>query len=101
MFLAVVCVIFFAAGAICADSASQEREAASLEKTVRRSIAQCYAVEGAYPPGLDYLRKHYGLAYDERRFYIDYTAIGSNIMPDVTILPRSKNETTDTEGGLP
>jgi hypothetical protein len=49
-------------------------------------------VEGTYPPSLEYLKEHYGLIYDEESYYIDYTAIGSNIMPDVTILPRSKSE---------
>ena len=58
----------------------------SLENALNRSITQCYAVEGAYPPSLAYIKEHYGLIYDEELFYVDYQPIGSNIMPDVTIM---------------
>ncbi len=61
----------------------------SLETALMRSISQCYAVEGSYPPDLEYIVEHYGLIYDESLFYIDYQPIGSNIMPDVTILTKS------------
>lgn len=85
-------VIFFISGINTIDDSTAGEQAKSLETAVRRSVAQCYAVEGTYPPSLDYLKEHYGLIYDASRFYVDYTAIGSNIMPDITILPRSKNE---------
>lgn len=85
-------VIFFIRGVNSVDNTTSSEQAKSLETAVRRSVAQCYAVEGTYPPSLDYLKEHYGLIYDEDAFYIDYTAIGSNIMPDITILPRSENE---------
>ncbi len=60
----------------------------SLETALSRSIAQCYAVEGMYPPNLDYLKEHYGLTYDEAMFLVDYQPIGSNLMPETTVLPR-------------
>lgn len=85
-------VIFFIIGINTVDDSTAGEQAKNLESAVWRSVAQCYAVEGAYPPSLDYLKDHYGLIYDTDRFYIDYTAIGSNIMPDITILPRSKSE---------
>ena len=34
---------------------------------VRNAALTCYAVEGAYPEDLSYLREYYGLAYDENR----------------------------------
>jgi hypothetical protein len=85
-------VIFFISGVTSVDDTTTEEQAKSLETAVRRSIAQCYAVEGTYPPSLDYLKEHYGLIYDADSYYIDYTSIGSNIMPDVTILPKTGNE---------
>lgn len=84
-------VIFFITGINTVDDTTSDEQAKSLETTVRRSVAQCYAVEGTYPPSLEYLEEHYGLIYDTNTFYIDYTAIGSNIMPDITILPKSNN----------
>lgn len=81
-------LFFFIYGINTVDSTTTSEQAKRLEITIRRSTAQCYAVEGTYPPDLDYLKKHYGLIYDTNLFYVDYTAIGSNIMPDITILPK-------------
>lgn len=54
---------------------------------LRRAAVQCYALEGAYPPSLDYLAAHYGVEIDESRYFVDYQYIASNLMPDITVLP--------------
>lgn len=64
-----------------------EKEA-NLNRAVMHSISTCYALEGAYPPNLDYLEENYGLTYDDTLYYIDYHPIGSNLRPDVTIIVR-------------
>ena len=89
MFFVLGFLIFFIVGVNTVDDTTSNEQAKSLETAVRRSVAQCYAVEGTYPPSLEYLEEHYGLLYDTDSFYIDYTAIGSNIMPDITILPKT------------
>ena len=48
----------------------------------------CYAIEGSYPESLQYLKDNYGLTYDEEKYFIDYQVLGSNILPDVTIIDR-------------
>lgn len=58
----------------------------TLQAAVTRSVTRCYAEEGAYPESLDYLKEHYGLHYDENKYFVDYQPIGSNIMPDITIM---------------
>ena len=67
---------------------STDKQRESLETAVSNDIAQCYAIEGFYPPDIDYLKERYGLFYDENRFYIDYRSIGSNLYPDVTIIEK-------------
>ena len=63
------------------------RESLALtEQSVRRAAVECYALEGAYPTSLAYLEEHYGVAVDEKRFLVDYVYIGSNLMPDITVL---------------
>lgn len=63
-------------------------EALSLaEQNIRRAAVECYALEGFYPASLSYLREHYGVTVDEGRYLVDYTYIGSNLMPDITVLP--------------
>ena len=89
MFFVLGFLIFFIVGVNTVDDTTSSDQAKSLETAVRRSVAQCYAVEGTYPPNLEYIEEHYGLLYDTDSFYIDYTAIGSNIMPDITILPKT------------
>ena len=43
-------------------------------------------MEGAYPNDLEYLRSHYGLAYDQSRYIVRYDAFGSNLMPSISVL---------------
>ncbi len=81
--------VLFYSGIQSVSETTAEKQRESLETALTRSISQCYAVEGAYPPNLDYIVEHYGLIYDDSLFYIDYQPIGSNIMPDVTILTKS------------
>lgn len=64
----------------------------SLESALRHDIAECYAIEGFYPPNLSYIESHYGLVYDKNLFFIDYNAFGSNMYPDVTIISISDNK---------
>lgn len=84
--------VFFFRGIHTVDDTTSNEQVRSLEQAIRRSIVQCYAVEGTYPPSLDYLKEHYGISYDSEHFFVDYTSIGSNIMPDITIIPRDASE---------
>ena len=52
---------------------------------VRNAALTCYAVEGAYPEDLSYLREYYGLAYDENRYFVSYDAFASNLLPDIYV----------------
>lgn len=79
-------MFFFLYGIQSVSVTTSEKQLESLENAIHRSIIQCYALEGTYPPSLDYLKEHYGITYDEDTYLVDYTSIGSNIMPDVTIL---------------
>lgn len=73
------------------DNSTIDRQKESLENALNRDILHCYAVEGFYPPSLDYLKEHYGLRYDEELFMVDYQPIASNLRPDVTILVHDHN----------
>lgn len=74
-------------GSVSESTLAKQQE--SLETALERSISQCYAVEGSYPPSLEYLKQHYGLLYDEDSFLIDYEYYGSNLLPEVTVLRRT------------
>lgn len=92
-FLLSVCVfliifVLFVGGISSLSSGTRQRQKESLENAIMRGITYCYAVEGSYPESLDYLRENYGLTYDENLFFVDYRVLGSNILPDVTIIER-------------
>lgn len=84
------CMIFFFFQS-AADSLSHqtsEETQKNLEQALRRSIIRCYAMEGAYPESLSYLKEHYGLLYDESLYFVDYQPHGTNILPEITIIPK-------------
>lgn len=61
------------------------------QQSVQRAAVQCYALEGAYPINLDYLKTRYGVSVDEDRYFVDYRYIASNLMPDIIVLPRTES----------
>ena len=83
--------LFFLQGINAVNDTTLEKQQESLETAISRSISQCYAVEGVYPPSLDYLEAHYGLLYDADVFLIDYEYYGSNLLPDVTVLRKKQS----------
>ena len=61
-------------------------QTAFVTEAVHNAALTCYAVEGAYPTNLEYLRTHYGLAYDQSRYLVRYDSFGSNLMPDISVI---------------
>ena len=68
-------------------SETKKKQQESLKEAVIKGAVQCYSVEGRYPESLSYLEQHYGLKYDKHEFVISYEIIGSNRMPQVTVIP--------------
>ncbi len=85
---AVLILVFglFWAGISSVSEETREQQKKSLETAIWRNVIHCYAMEGRYPQSLEYMEEHYGLSYDKSRFLVDYEIVGSNIMPDVTVL---------------
>jgi len=79
-------LLLFILGISSIGKTTMDKQKESLENALNRNIIHCYAVEGFYPPSLEYIEEHYGLTYDKDLFFVDYQPIGSNIRPDVTIL---------------
>lgn len=89
----VILLFLFLNGIQSVSDTTLDKQQTSLETALQRSITQCYAVEGTYPPTLEYLIAHYGLTYNPDLFLIDYEYYGSNLLPDVTVL-RKQGRTT-------
>ena len=64
-----------------------DREGAeTLRSAIARASVQCYAIEGRYPPSVQYLEENYGIRIDRERFHVFYEGFASNIMPDITVI---------------
>lgn len=83
-FLLVFFLFIYGISDLGGSSVDQQKQ--SLERALHRSATQCYALEGYYPPSLEYLMKNYPITYDEKLFKIDYQPVASNLMPDITVL---------------
>ena len=67
----------------------------TLVKAIRQASVQCYAIEGRYPPSVEYLEEHYGIVIDRDRYHVFYDGWASNVMPDITVLPVAEEEKGD------
>ena len=67
------------------DTAQDSAETDIVRDAVKNAALTCYAVEGAYPDSVEYLRENYHLAYDEDRYMITYDAFASNMLPDIWV----------------
>ena len=74
------------------SSASTAAQTELVEKAVRRAVVTCYAVEGAYPSTLDYLKRNYGLIYDEENYFVFYNSFASNILPEIRVTMKGASE---------
>ena len=66
------------------DKTEEDRQ--QLEKAISNAAVACYAIEGSYPPSVEYLTEKYGIQIDPERFIVKYERYASNLMPDITVL---------------
>lgn len=84
--MAALLVLLTAVGNLQRTNAAEGQK--QLTQCLNRAVISCYAIEGFYPPNLDYLKQHYGIQVNEERFTVFYDVFGDNLMPDITVLPR-------------
>lgn len=89
----ILLVLVCAVGLYSRISAFADRDETELvRRAVREAALTCYAVEGAYPGSVEYLREHYRLAYDSDRYYVTLEAFASNQIPDIFITMKGAQE---------
>ena len=69
----------------------------NMVNAIARACVQCYAIEGRYPPSVQYLEENYGIRIDRNRFHVFYEGFASNIMPDITVISVSEKEGREVE----
>ena len=57
-------------------------------RAIERAVADCYAIEGYYPPNMDYLYENYRVRVDEDKYFVVYNIFAPNISPSVSLIDR-------------
>ncbi len=71
-----------------AERGARRLELQIVERAVNRAVVSCYAMEGFYPPNIDYLIENYGLNVDLSKYYVHHEAFAPNIYPTVWVVRR-------------
>lgn len=72
------------------ESSQQDEQIAVIETAIKKATIQCYSLEGAYPPNVEYLIDYYGVALDRNEFTVLYVTQGANIMPQISVIKNSE-----------
>lgn len=86
LFLLTMGIVLGSMPSVLESTRAEKRNMA--EETLRRAVVSCYALEGRYPPDIDYLRQHYGVQIRETDYIVHYEIFAENIMPEITVLER-------------
>lgn len=86
----VVIVILVYFGINNLGSTQDQKQAEIAHDAIVKAAVQCYALESQYPESLQYLVDNYGLALDESKYVYHYRAIGSNMVPEIQVFPRTQ-----------
>lgn len=90
---AAVAVFAFAMMNFAGRTGSREEE--TLKKAVTRASVQCYAIEGRYPPNVEYLEENYGVQINRKKYNVFYDGFASNVMPQINIIPIEEQGATE------
>lgn len=82
--------IYFIAG-VSANSSSESKKI--TEEAIRKAMVSCYAIEGVYPPNIDYLEENYGVVIDHDLYLVDFQRVASNVMPSVMLIDKTSDQT--------
>lgn len=85
-------IVLFVTGVLRFSRQAGEEGTKTLEDGIRRASVQCYAIEGRYPPSVQYLEDNYGIKIDTDRYHVFYEGFASNIMPDITVIPADEQD---------
>ena len=85
-FLIIITLFLFGIESISENSTNEQL--INMEKAIIKTSVHCYSLEGAYPPSLEYIEENYGIVIDHDKFIVHYDIFASNMLADITIIPR-------------
>lgn len=70
------------------SESAKRQERMAVKTTLENGITMCYAIEGAYPPSVEYLAENYGFTYDRTKYIVRYNIFADNVRPTVNVIER-------------
>ena len=86
VFIFMVMIIVLLSGLGAAKKMAQSEGLANTTQAIKRAIVECYALESAYPPNVEYIEENYGVQINREKYIVYYQASGMNTMPKVQVL---------------
>ena len=84
LFVIVISAVLIA-GIFYISNMGNEQGLKLTKEAAVRTMIECYAIEGIYPPNVQYMVDNYNLSYDDTKYFIHYDAFASNIMPTIDV----------------
>ena len=84
--LFILVLVLFMAGIMAFSRKAEANGAETLQASIQKASVQCYAIEGRYPPSVEYLEENYGIQIDRNKYSVFYSGFASNVMPDITVV---------------
>ena len=81
-----IVAVFVALAGVSGNQSDRNREV--QQEAIRQAALQCYALEGAYPPNLQYLADRYGVILDDASFHFRYEVPAGNLPPIIEVFPK-------------
>jgi len=70
------------------DNNYNKAQVINIEKSIKKAAIQCYALEGSYPPNIEYMKENYGIIINDKKYIYHYEIFASNIMPIIHVIPK-------------
>lgn len=83
-----VALLLFSSAASSLNKDRTKEDIQRMEDALRRSCVACYAIEGRYPPDVEYIKDHYGLQIDQTHYTVYYQIFAENILPDIAVFEK-------------
>lgn len=84
--LSATLIIILLTGIARFSGQADQRGAETLSSSLYRACVQCYAIEGRYPPSVEYLEDNYGVQINRDCYHVFYKGFASNVMPEITVM---------------
>ena len=95
--IVMIVIIFITIGVIYVlivnlGSKAEKDKTEELKKSIMTASIECYAIEGMYPPSIEYLEDNYSIQINRDKYNVFYNGFASNMLPDITIVEVEKDE---------